>query len=242
MASALARGWDEPVLCTDVVPERARALAAEVGGEALASNAQLADRADLVVLCHKPGQLGEVAAEIAGRPKAVASILAATPLAALREAYPGVPVFRFIPNVAVAVRRGVLGYAQQDATDPELQAVVIERFGRVGTVVALEDRLMDVAMGLMSCSPAFFALIVEALADAGVTHGMPAEHADRLVTEAMAGTAALLADQGHDTLALRRSVTSPGGATARGLRALEDRGARAALAAAVEAALEGPRR
>jgi len=111
-----------------------------------------------------------------------------------------------------------------------------------GTVVALEDRLMDVAMGLMSCSPAFFALIVEALADAGVTHGMPAEHADRLVTEAMAGTAALLADQGHDTLALRRSVTSPGGATARGLRALEDRGARAALAAAVEAALEGPRR
>src|ERR1700736_6589070 len=88
MARALARGWGRPVLCADPLADRARELAGEVGGEALDSNVEVARRADLVVLCHKPGQLTEVAIEIAPHAKAVASILAITPLSALREAYP----------------------------------------------------------------------------------------------------------------------------------------------------------
>ena len=81
MASALARGWGEPVLCTDSGSGRAAALARELGGEALASNRELAERADVVVLAHKPAQLDAVAAEIAGVAKAVVSILARTPQA-----------------------------------------------------------------------------------------------------------------------------------------------------------------
>ena len=63
MATALARGWGRPVLCTDVLPDRAQALAQETGGEALADGAEVARRTDLVVLCHKPVQLGQVAEE-----------------------------------------------------------------------------------------------------------------------------------------------------------------------------------
>ena len=63
MASALARGIGEPVLVADVDGAKARALARELGGEAVASNAELAERADVVVLCHKPAQLEEVAAQ-----------------------------------------------------------------------------------------------------------------------------------------------------------------------------------
>src|ERR1700744_3086957 len=92
MARAMARGWGRPVLCTDPIAGRAKALAAEVGGEALAGNEEVAERADLFVLCHKPAQLATVAEEIAPHAKAVASILAATPLATLEEAYPGKPV------------------------------------------------------------------------------------------------------------------------------------------------------
>ena len=81
MARALARGWGRPVLCADPVGQRARDLAAEVGGEALDGNAAVAERADVVVLCHKPAQLRSVAEEVAPKAAAVASILAATSLA-----------------------------------------------------------------------------------------------------------------------------------------------------------------
>ena len=105
MARALARGWGEPVLCADPVAQRAHALAGELGGEALASNAEVAERADVVVLCHKPAQLEEVAAQVAPHAKVVVSILGATSLERVRAAYPATPAFRFIPNVAVEVRR-----------------------------------------------------------------------------------------------------------------------------------------
>src|ERR1700736_806352 len=88
MARALARGWGRPLLCADPIAERAQALAAESGGDALQDNAEVARRADLVVLCHKPAQLRAVAVEVAPHATAVASILAVTPLPMLREAYP----------------------------------------------------------------------------------------------------------------------------------------------------------
>src|SRR5947209_8048941 len=109
MASALARGWAEPVLVSDRDRERADALAGELGGEAVPTNAEVAERADAVVLCHKPAGLEAVAAEI--RPKAVVSILGGVPIAAVEAAYPGVPVYRVMPNVAAEVRRGVFCWA-----------------------------------------------------------------------------------------------------------------------------------
>jgi pyrroline-5-carboxylate reductase len=99
MASALARGIGEPILVADVDGGKARALAEELGGEAVGSNSELAERADAVVLCHKPNQLEEVASEVAGHAAVVVSILAATTTGRLGSAYPGVPVYRFIPNI-----------------------------------------------------------------------------------------------------------------------------------------------
>src|SRR5205823_3712639 len=103
MARAMARGWGEPVLATDAGSGRAARLADEVGGEAVGDNAALAERADLVVLCHKPAQLDDVAREIAGRARVVASVLAGASLARLREAYGQTPVFRLMPNTPVEV-------------------------------------------------------------------------------------------------------------------------------------------
>jgi pyrroline-5-carboxylate reductase len=231
MASALARGWREPVLVSDVDEARAEALAAEVGGEVCASNADVAERADAVVLCHKPAQLSDVAAEI--RPKAVLSILGGTPLRAVESAYPGIPVYRTMPNVAAEVGRGVFCWARTDADGPgdELRAML----ERVGTVIELPDALIEPATALMGCGPAFFALFVEALVDAGVRHGLEPAAAARMTVETMAGSAALLAAEPLETARLRRRVTSPGGSTARGVAALERGGLRAACADAVEA-------
>ena len=78
MARALALGWGEPVLCTDSGSGRAKELAALVGGEAVASNRDLAERADVVILAHKPAQLQAVAEEIGDAPRVVVSLLART--------------------------------------------------------------------------------------------------------------------------------------------------------------------
>jgi pyrroline-5-carboxylate reductase len=150
MARSLARGWGEPVLCTDSGSGRATALAAELGGEALASNRELAERADLVILAHKPAQLEAVAADIAGATKAVVSILARATQADVRAAYPDTPVFCVEPNTPAEVGRGVLAFAQPDApVDAELYAAVRDRFARLGTVVEIPERLMGVAGAIL---------------------------------------------------------------------------------------------
>jgi pyrroline-5-carboxylate reductase len=238
MASALARGWGEPVLVHDVDPVRAQALADAVGGEVADSNAAVAEAADAVVLCHKPGQLGQVAQEIDGRARAVVSILGGTTLDAIERAYPDTPVYRFMPNIPAEVGRGVFCYAPGTRAAEGPEEDILDRFGQIGTVVRLAEPLIEPATALMGCGPAFFALVVEALVDAGVRHGLQPGQAGLMASEAMAGTAEVLREHELDTLALRRRVTSPGGSTARGLAALEAGGVRAAFADAVEAVVD----
>jgi pyrroline-5-carboxylate reductase len=248
MARALARGWAQPVVCFDPVRERALALVDELGGEVVAGNAEVAQRADLVLLCHKPAQLRAVAAQAAPHARAVASVLALTPLLALREAYPDTPVYRFMPSLPVEVRQGALVQAADAATHAgvpsggasaghELDEAVHRLFAQLGTLVVLDDALVDVAMGLMSCGPAYVALVAEAQVDAGVRRGIPAALGAPLVVQTLAGTAELLRRRGNDTVAVRREVASPGGATARGLDALERGGVRAAFSQALDAVL-----
>jgi len=203
------------------------------------------------VLCHKPAQLAAVAAEVGTGSTPVASILAVTPLAALREAYPGRPVYRFIPSLPVEVRQGAVvqaaGPGKIDGDDRggsnlELDAQVAELFAQLGTLVALDDALVDVAMGLMSCAPAYVALVAEAQVDAGVRRGIPAAQGAELVVQTLAGTAELLRQRDYDTMAVRREVSSPGGLTARGVDALERAGLRRAFSDALDAVLEPPQR
>jgi pyrroline-5-carboxylate reductase len=235
MAGALARGRDDPVLCSDSGSGRAAALAQELGGEALESNVEVAKRADLVVLAHKPYQLESVAREIAGEVKAVASVLGGTTIERLQGAYPRVPVFRLMPNTPVAVRRGIVCYSPEADPDEELEMQVISLFERLGTVIELPESLIDAASAVMGVGPAYHAVFVEAQVDAAVRHGIAAPLAAQLVVETMAGTAALLEARDYDTLGVRREVTSPGGSTARGLAALERAGVRSAFHDAIDA-------
>ncbi len=235
MARALARGWGEPVLCSDAGSGRAVELAAELGGEAVASNLELAQRADLVVLCHKPAQLERVADAIAGVGKPVASVLAGVSVAALQAAYPDSKVFRFMPNTPVEVRRGVLCYARASEVDDSLESRVLEHFGRLGTIEEVAEGHFELAMALTGCAPAYLAMIADAQARAAETRGLEGATAARLVAHTMAGTAALIEARGHDAAAVQREVASPGGYTERGLEVLEAAGVAAAFATAMDA-------
>jgi pyrroline-5-carboxylate reductase len=241
MASALARGVGEPVLVHDIDAGKAERLAAELGGQAVGPT-QLADEADVVVLCHKPQQLDEVAEQISP-PRAVASILAATTTAQIEAAYPDTPVYRFIPNIPAEVRKGVLCYVPGSLAAHGPEKELLELFGRAGTILHLDDeRLIEPAMALMSCGPAFMALVAESFADAGTQHGLSRDDAMRMVVETMGGTATYLAANAWDGEGLRARVATPGGATERGLVRLGELGLGRVCRAAVDAVVEGTRR
>ncbi len=233
MAAAMARGWAgaaDTMLFTDSGSGRAADLAAEVGGEALASNRELGERADLVVLAVKPAALGAAADQL-GSPSTVVSLLGATPLADVSSAFPAAAtVLRVMPNLAVEVRRGVLCVAG------ELPTEVRDLLAALGHVVELPDERFDAATAVMGCAPAYLALAVEAIADAGAEAGLEPALSRELVVETAAGTAELL--RRRDPADVRRAVASPGGSTEAGLEALDAEGAREAFEAAVRASLK----
>jgi pyrroline-5-carboxylate reductase len=232
MAAAMARGLVGAVdrmLFTDTGSGRAAELAAELGGEAIDSNAELAERADVVVLAVKPARLDEVAGEL-GSAKVVISLLGATSLETVSAAFPDAEVVRVMPNVGVEVHKGVLCVA--GAPDSYVRGLL----ETLGHVVELPDSQFDVATAVMGCAPAYLALAVEAIADAGAADGLDEELARELVVETTAGTAELL--RLRHPADLRKAVASPGGSTEAGLEALDREGAPEAFEAAVRASLE----
>ncbi len=220
---------------------RAEALAAEIGGTAVGSNRELAEGSDLVILAHKPKHTEEAAEQTAGAAKAVASIVGTVPTTRLEAAYPGVPVYRFIPNIPAEVGRGVLCYAPGSTAADGPEDEILALFGRAGSVIRLDEDQIDPAMAIMSCGPAFLALVVDAMAAAGARHGIDRPTATRLVTETMAGTAAYLEANELDPDGLMSRVATPGGVTEKGLKVLEDTGLRDSFDGAVDLVVEASR-
>jgi pyrroline-5-carboxylate reductase len=225
MAAAMARGWaagagrPEAMLFCDLDAERARAVADEVGGETRDSLPDLARDCEVVVLAVKPAALTDVAEEVDGQAPALISILAATSTTSIADAFPGVPALRLMPNQPVEVRRGVLCYVAADGMPDVLLAKLLELLEPLGRLIPLEERLMDAAMAIMSSSPAYIALVAEALARGGEREGLDPQLAGELVAGALAGTAELLLKR--DPATIRNAVASPGGATEAGLAQLE---------------------
>ena len=241
MAAAMARGWSRSeaqpqMLFSDLEAERAERLAKEVHGETRPDLVSLREDADVLLLVVKPAALDAVAEELEGRAPALLSVMAATPVARLAEAFPGVPALRVMPNQPVEVRRGVLCYVPPADMDEELANDLIALLGELGTAVAVPEDRIDTAMAVMSCAPAYVALFAEELARGGERNGLEGALALELVAGTLEGTAELLRERDPETV--RRAVAPPGGATEAGLEALTENGFERAIAAAVEASLE----
>jgi pyrroline-5-carboxylate reductase len=249
MGGGLARGWaaarnepgaPEAMLYADANPERARELAAEVGGEAVQGNRALAEAVDLVVLAVKPNVLEDVAGDLVEAGTPVLSILAGTTLETLGRALPGIELVRVMPNLGAQLRQAVLCVAFPKGASEERRAEITGLLALVGEVVELDEDLIDAATAIMGCSPGYLALMAEVLVEAGVKEGLTEDQTARMVAKAMSATGGLL--EVRDPAELKRAVASPGGMTEAGLNALEEHDLRVALQAAVDASLEVARR
>ncbi|MBI4898833.1 MAG: hypothetical protein HY827_10770 [Actinobacteria bacterium] len=218
MARAIALGLGEPATFCDSGSGRANKLAELTGGSAVA--VEEAGSAAILFLCHKPAQLGEVAARLDGYSGSVVSVLAATPLAALRDAYPAAKVVRVMPNTPVELGSGVVSVATESDEAPEVN----ELLDRLGDVVAVPESEIELATAIGGCAPAFFALFARRLVDSAEARGMDEATSKRIIGGTLLGTAQLLQRNGMDSDAVMTAVASPGGLTERALKSFESTG------------------
>jgi pyrroline-5-carboxylate reductase len=242
-------------------PERSKYLAEKYSVQ-VSSVVGAAENAAYVIVAVKPSDVeavvDEVAAAVAHADNESVEQVFVTVAAGVSTAYyqsrlpAGAPVIRVMPNAPMVVGGGVSAVARGSFATADQLKDVVSIFDAVGGVLTVPESQLDAVTAVSGSGPAYFFLMVEALVDAAVAEGLPRPVATELVSQTMAGSAAMLLESldrqqpggnaamgaGIDTSAaqLRATVTSPGGTTAAGLRELERGGLRAAVANAVAAA------
>jgi pyrroline-5-carboxylate reductase len=247
LAGLLSSGWCEPrhVVVTGRREERLRELAERYGVRGTLSNAEAVSGAPLVVIAVKPQDFHTLLGEIGGLvtpEQTVLSVAAAIPTAQIEARLAdGVPVVRAMPNAPALVHEGMAGLcAGAHAGDEHLERAE-EVLVHLGAVVRVPEEHMDAVTAVSGSGPAYFALLAEAMIEAGILLGLGRETSTQLVVQTMLGTARLLRDEKIHPVELREAVTSPGGTTIQAIRELEQAGVRAAFLNAIQAAMERSR-
>ena len=249
LARAICTGMDpEQVLLANRTPKKAELLAQELGCHT-GTNEEVAEKAKFIFLGVKPHIMGEVLSQISPILKkrtdrfVLVSMAAGLTMERLAEMAGGnYPILRIMPNTPVAVGQGIVFYAYNDQVFAGDLAVFLQTMHPAGLVDRLEERLMDAGCTVAGCGPAFAAMFMEDIADGGVACGLPRDKAYQYAAQMMLGTAQLALQSGQHPAAMKDAVCSPGGATIRGVQALEDGAFRAAVIRAVCAAFDQTRK
>lgn len=254
MAEALIQGILEAglllaknILATDIRAERLDELKNRYGVIPCPDNIKAVEKADILLLCVKPQGIQEALQGIApaiDASKLIISVAAGVPISALArfmgdaDGAKGLRIIRTMPNTPALVQQGAAALARgRNATEEDLQAA-LSLLNAVGKTVVVEESLLDAVTGLSGSGPAYVCLMLEALAEGGVRAGLPKDISFALALQTLLGTARLVEKTGRDPAELRAMVTSPGGTTMQGLRALEEGKFRDTVIGAIAAATQ----
>src|ERR671911_831882 len=247
LAGLLSTDWRKPdeIVATVRREERAKELGERFGIHVTTSNTEAVAGAGVVVIAVKPQDFDVLLGEIGGLfspDQVVLSIAAAVPTGAIeRRLAEPVPVLRAMPNTPATVHEGVAGLCAGTHAGEEHLAATDDVLSHVGRVVRVPETYMDAVTAVSGSGPAYFALLAEAMIEAGILLGLSREISTELVVQTMLGSAKLLRDEHMHPVELREMVTSPGGTTIRAIRVLEQSGVRAAFLNAIQAAMDRSR-
>ena len=221
--------------------DRLEAYARETGIAPCRSAQEAVEGADTVLIAVKPYVIEGVLAELrdALKGKALISVALGYDFARLRALVDESTRVQFVmPNTPAMVGAGVMLFEQASSLLPQERTEIMARFESLGVVEELPTHLMGIGGSVSGCGPAFCAMVIEALADAGVKYGLPRATAYRLASQTLAGTGKMQLQTGMIPSAIKDGVCSPGGTTIRGVEALERAGLRAAMLDAIQATME----
>ena len=221
--------------------DRLEAYARETGIAPCRSAQEAVEGADTVLIAVKPYVIEGVLAELrdALKGKALISVALGYDFARLRALVDESTRVQFVmPNTPAMVGAGVMLFEQASSLLPQERTEIMARFESLGVVEELPTHLMGIGGSVSGCGPAFCAMVIEALVDAGVKYGLPRATAYRLASQTLAGTGKMQLATGQHPGAIKDGVCSPAGSTIRGVEALERAGLRAAMLDAIQATME----
>lgn len=246
MGGAIVRGLlaartIEPGQVTVYDPDEERQRAARGLGCAVAKNeAELAGKADILLLAVKPQTMESTLAAISqsiNENALIISVAAGISLDTLQNALPDrMKVVRVMPNTPALVGAGAAAFALGHSCSGKDGEAVREIFEAVGCAEQIDEKLMDAVTALSGSGPAYCFALLEAMVAAAKAQGLPAAAATRLAGQTLFGAGKLLRESGESPAALRKRVTSKGGTTEAGLNALANAGFADAVAKAINAA------
>lgn len=245
MAEALVKGIRvkgegsrEDIFASEPREDRRKFLEQTYGIKTTSSNRDVASSCNIIILAVKPQNMAAVLDEISDvitDEKTVVSIAAGITLSYLQSKLKTKKLIRVMPNTPALVQEGMSVLSLCECFSDKDIAAVREIFMSIGKVLTLPEKYMNAVTALSGSGPAFIALFIEAMTDAGVNMGLTADNASELSIQTLIGTAKLL-DTGMSPGKLREMVTSPGGTTAAGLKAFEEKGLKGIVIDALQAA------
>lgn len=244
MAEALIRGITsegrKDILVSEPRDDRRDYLMKSYGIETTDSNRNVVSSCNIIILAVKPRNMDEVLNEIGSEvddTKTVVSIAAGVTLDYLTSKLNTKKLLRVMPNTPALVQEGMSVISMCDCFAGSEIGTVRDIFMSVGKVITLPEKYMNTVTALSGSGPAFFVLFTEAMIDAGIKNGLSEDDAAALVTQTLVGTVKLL-ETGMPLQQLREMVTSPGGTTAAGLEAFEEKGLGDIVSSAIDAAIK----
>ncbi|MBP5662513.1 MAG: pyrroline-5-carboxylate reductase [Clostridia bacterium] len=237
LATALAKA-NAPMLLNDANEEKAQALAEALGAQTgtLKDVAQTCGTVFLAVKPQQlPGVLEELKRELGMREILLVSMAAGVTIRTIEAILP-LPIVRIMPNTPVSVGKGMILYDRNAHVSSEKLNALLSDMRFAGRWEFLSEALIDAACAVSGCGPAYFFMMLDALADGAVACGLPREKALLCAAATMEGAAALYLASNTHPGALKDAVCSPGGSTIAGVRVLEEQGFSGAVMDAVIAA------
>lgn len=225
----------------DAYAEGLKAFCARTGVTPCGSAEEAIAQADTVLIAVKPyvieGVLKEIRPFIKG--KTLLSIALGYDFARLSALVDADTRVQFImPNTPAMVGSGVFLFEKAYSLEDGERGEIMEVFSKIGVVEEMPSHLMGIGGAISGCGPAFCAMVIEALADAGVKYGLPRPVAYKLASQTLAGTGKMQIETGMHPGVIKDGVCSPAGTTICGVEALERAGLRAAMLDAVQAVME----
>ena len=238
MGSSLAKHMSLRASLTlhDRNEEKGKKLAQELGAFWANSSQEAVRDADWVILAVKPKDLSVFKEQISLKKEQVLfSLLAGTPLSLLRKVFEAPTLIRMMPNLAVTIGKGIIGFSEEKKLDTHLKDAIQDIFFSFGLLLWIPEAKMDAFASLAASSPAFCLVAMEAMIEAGVSFGFSFQEAKEIVAQVFAGSAGLVQESSLHPAELKMQIASPGGTTIAGLLAFDACLGRKAFADALEA-------